>query len=117
FMNTEKVQWLQGFIGSHFLNIFDKEKQIYLEEKETLHAISLGKQLAKSNNNSLKRKATILESEGWETAQSIIQQLGQKLKNTTTNLQNTRKKLLRAQTKIVILQELLECKSNSSRYN
>ncbi|CAG8614733.1 18852_t:CDS:2, partial [Gigaspora rosea] len=46
FTNTENVQWLRGFIGSHFLNIFDKEKQFYLEEKETLHAI---------------------KSQGWET--------------------------------------------------
>ncbi|CAG8543177.1 841_t:CDS:2, partial [Gigaspora rosea] len=105
------------FYWKSFLNIFDNEKQIYLKEKETLYAISLGKQLAKSNNKSLKRKATILESEGWETAQSIVQQLGQKLKNTTSNLQTTHKKLSRAQTKIVTLQELLESESNSSNDN
>ncbi|CAG8704650.1 13323_t:CDS:2, partial [Racocetra fulgida] len=68
----------------------------------------------KSDNKSLKRKAMLLESEGWETVQSIVQQLGQKLKSTTSNLQNTCKKLSQTQAKILTLQELLENESNSS---
>ncbi|CAG8751436.1 26260_t:CDS:2, partial [Gigaspora rosea] len=66
FTNTENAQWLHRYIGNHFSNIFSIEKQIYQDEKE------------------------ILKTEGWENAQQIIQGLGHKLKQTTSELQNTR---------------------------
>ncbi|CAG8712050.1 4714_t:CDS:2, partial [Cetraspora pellucida] len=74
FTNTENVQWLCGYIRNHFTNIFNIEKQLYQEEKEV-------------------SRETQLKSENWESMQQIIQGLGQKLKNTTSELQNTCKKL------------------------
>ncbi|CAG8856974.1 8904_t:CDS:2, partial [Gigaspora margarita] len=57
---------------------------------------------------------TQLKTEGWDNAQQIIQGLGHKLKATTSELQNTRKRLYRSQKKISNLQEILERESDSS---
>ncbi|CAG8811490.1 19506_t:CDS:2, partial [Racocetra fulgida] len=87
------------------------EKQIYQDEKEIENLITLEKQVANSNNYDktiLKKRATQLKSEGWENAQQIIQSLEYKLKITTSELQNTYKRLYRLQKKVLNLQEILE---------
>ncbi|CAG8620650.1 16027_t:CDS:10, partial [Gigaspora rosea] len=58
--------------------------------------------------------ATQLKTEGRKNAQQIIQGLGHKLKQTTSELQNTCKKLYQSQKRVLNLQEILERKSNSS---
>ncbi|CAG8817056.1 6399_t:CDS:2, partial [Gigaspora margarita] len=89
-----------------------------LKEKEITHLINLGKQVANSNNydQSFKKRATQLKNETWKSIQQIIYGLGQKLRNTDSELQNTCKKLYRLQKKVLTLQELLEKESDSSRY-
>ncbi|CAG8559790.1 34472_t:CDS:10, partial [Gigaspora margarita] len=115
FTNTENVKWLRGYIRNHFINIFDIEKQFYKDEQEISHLIKLGKRIANSNDNKVsKKRASQLKNESWETTQQIVQGLGQKLKDTTSELQKTRKKLYRSQKKVLTLQELLENESDTS---
>ncbi|CAG8840204.1 20876_t:CDS:2, partial [Racocetra persica] len=119
FTNTENIQFLHGNIGSYFTTIFNIENQFYQEEKEITRLINLGKRVANSNNydqQSFKKRATQLKNENWKSIQQIIHGLGQKLKNTTSELQNTCKRLYRSQKKALTLQELLEKESDSSRY-
>ncbi|CAG8604267.1 4136_t:CDS:2 [Ambispora gerdemannii] len=83
--------------------------------------ITLGKRIAKSifnsQNERVSKKIIQLQSEGWKITGKIVQELEQKLNNTTSELRNTRKKLHRSQKKILTLQELLEHESDLSSEN